>query len=183
MRSVCVFCGSRPGVLPAYRAAAEDFGERCAARGLALVYGGGHVGLMGTVADAALAAGGEVIGVIPGALRDRELAHAGLTRLEVVDGMAPRKERMAALSDAFAVLPGGWGTLDELFEMLTWNQLGLAAQPVGLLDAGGFYTPLVDFLERVRDAGFVAPAQHAELLVESSADALLDALEAACPRT
>src|SRR5262245_12742237 len=142
MRRVCVFCGSSAGNRPEYADAARHLGAALARRGLGLVYGGGHVGLMGVVADAVLRAGGEVIGVIPQALVERELAQAGLTRLEVVDTMHQRKARMADLADAFVALPGGFGTCDELFEILTWSQLGLHARPVGLLNVAGFFDPL-----------------------------------------
>ncbi|HZY83935.1 MAG TPA: TIGR00730 family Rossman fold protein, partial [Gemmataceae bacterium] len=134
MKRVCVFCGSSSGTRPEYAAAARRFGAALAGRGLGLVYGGGHVGLMGALADAVLAAGGEVVGVIPQALVDRELAHGGLTELLVVNTMHERKALMADRADAFAALPGGFGTADELFEILTWAQLGLHAKPVGLLN-------------------------------------------------
>jgi hypothetical protein len=159
MKAICVYCGSRPGTQPAFAAQAVAMGTRIAREGLALVYGGGNVGLMGVLADAALAAGGEVIGVIPQQLVEWEVAHAGLTRLDVVAGMHARKARMFALSDAFVALPGGFGTLDEWFEMLTWKQLGLGDKPCALLDVDGFYGPLVGMLDRMVESGFV-PAQH-----------------------
>ena len=142
LRSICVFCGASPGAQPVYRQAAENLGRHLAEQGLRLIYGGGAVGLMGVVADAALAAGGEVIGIIPQSLERAEIGHPGLTRLEVVDGMHARKARMAELSDAFIALPGGLGTLEELFEVWTWGQLGYHCKPLGLLDVGGFYSKL-----------------------------------------
>jgi len=140
------------GANPAYREAAVALGQAIARRGLTLVYGGGAVGLMGVVADAAMAAGGEVVGIIPQSLLDAEVGHKGLTRLEVVDGMHARKARMAELSDAFIALPGGLGTLEELFEVWTWGQLGYHAKPLGLLDVNGFYDELLDGMDR-----FIAP--------------------------
>ncbi|HEV3083366.1 MAG TPA: TIGR00730 family Rossman fold protein, partial [Gemmataceae bacterium] len=143
MTTVCVFCGSRSGGQPLYAAAARQLGISLVARGMDLVYGGGHVGLMGILADAVLRGGGEVVGVIPQALVERELAQEGLTRLEVVDTMHQRKAAMADLADAFAALPGGYGTADELFEILTWAQLGMHAKPIGLLNISGFFDPLL----------------------------------------
>ncbi len=176
MRYLCVFCGSRPGARASYRQAAERLGSLLGQRGLGLVYGGGHVGLMGAVADAALAAGAPVIGVIPGTLVERELAHTGLTSLEVVDSMHARKARMAELSEAFLALPGGWGTCEELFEVLTWNQLGLHSKPCGVLEVGGFFAPLLRFLEHAREEGFVTPGQHARLHCGDDAAQLLTQL-------
>ena len=138
LRSICVFCGASPGATPIYQEAAEALGRHLAENGIQLVYGGGAVGLMGMVANAALAAGGEVIGIIPQSRKDAEVGHSGLTRLEVVDGMHARKARMAELSDAFIALPGGLGTLEELFEVWTWGQLGYHAKPLGLLEVNGF---------------------------------------------
>jgi uncharacterized protein (TIGR00730 family) len=175
---VCVFCGASSGRSPAYAAAARVFGASVAKRGLGLVYGGGRVGLMGAVADAALAAGGEVIGVIPQELVDRELAHAGLTELRVVGSLHERKGLMAELSDAFAALPGGFGTLDELLEQLTWSQLGLHAKPVGLLDVGGYWEPLVALARHATEEGFVRESDLAAIAVSDDADLLLDRLEA-----
>lgn len=177
VRSVCVFCGASIGANPAYRAAAVALGEAIARRGLRLVYGGGAVGLMGVVADAAMAAGGEVVGIIPQSLVDAEVGHSGLTRLEVVDGMHARKARMAELSDAFIALPGGLGTLEELFEVLTWGQLGYHAKPLGLLDVNGFYTKLGGFLDHIVEEGFVRPQHRAMLLLGQQADALLDGMD------
>lgn len=178
MKRVCVFCGSSPGRSPAYLEAAQATGRALARRGVALVYGGGSVGLMGAVADATLAAGGEVIGVIPRALELRELAHARLTTLHVVGSMHERKAKMAALADAFVALPGGMGTLEELAEILTWAQLGLHARPVGLLDAAGYYGPLIQFFDRAVAEGFVRPEHRRLLLVGADPDALLDGFAA-----
>jgi uncharacterized protein (TIGR00730 family) len=174
MKRICVFCGSSPGHDPRYLEAARTMGHTLARRGLGLVYGGGSVGLMGAVADAALAAGGEVIGVIPQVLQIRELAHRSLTTLHVVGSMHERKALMAELSDGFVALPGGMGTLEELSEVLTWAQLGLHARPVGLLDVAGYYQPLADFFDRAVGAGFLRPAHRALLLVGHEPGALLD---------
>src|SRR5215207_8224445 len=163
MRSVCVFCGSSSGASPAYGEAARALGAHLAREGLTLVYGGASVGTMGVVADAALAAGGRVVGVIPRGLVAREIAHPGLTELVVVDSMHERKAAMADRADAFVALPGGLGTLEELFEVWTWGLLGIHAKPVALLDADGFYDPLLAFLDRAVDEGFVRAAQRAML--------------------
>ena len=177
VRSVCVFCGASIGANPAYRAAAVALGEAIARRGLRLVYGGGAVGLMGTVADAAMAAGGEVIGIIPESLMNAEIGHKGLSRLEVVDGMHARKARMAELSDAFIALPGGLGTLEELFEVWTWGQLGYHGKPLGLLEVNGFYSKLTAFLDHIVGEGFVRAPHRDMLHVSESPDSLLDALD------
>jgi hypothetical protein len=174
MKRICVFCGSSSGHDPRYLEAARTMGQTLARRGLGLVYGGGSVGLMGAVADAALAAGGEVIGVIPEVLQIRELAHRSLTTLHVVGSMHERKALMAELSDGFVALPGGMGTLEELSEVLTWAQLGLHARPIGLLDVAGYYQPLADFFDRAVGAGFLRPAHRALLLVGHEPGALLD---------
>jgi hypothetical protein len=174
---VCVFCGASSGRVPAYAEAARSFGDAAARRGLGLVFGGGRVGLMGAVADAALAAGGEVVGVIPQSLVDRELAHEGVTRLEVVDSLHERKARMAELADAFVALPGGFGTLDELLEQLTWSQLGLHASPVGLLDVEGYWRPLIALARHATAEGFVRESDLAAIAVADDAEALLDRLE------
>ena len=176
MRRVCVFCGSSLGSRPAYADAARRLGEALARRRMGLVYGGGSIGLMGVVADAALAASGEVIGVIPGALERRELAHGKLTKLHVVGSMHERKARMAELSDAFVALPGGLGTLEELAEVLTWAQLGLHRKPCALLDAGGYWRPLTAFLDHAVAERFVRPEHRAMVLVEEEPEALLDRL-------
>lgn len=179
MRRVCVFCGSSPGVHPAYLAAADALGGLLARRGLGVVYGGASIGLMGAVADAALAAGGEVVGVIPEALEAKEIAHERLSRLEVVGSMHERKARMSELADAFIALPGGMGTLEELSEMLTWAQLGLHQKPCGLLDVAGYWQPLVAFFDHAVQERFLRPQHRALLLVEETPEALLAAL-AAC---
>ena len=178
VRSVCVFCGASIGANPAYREAAVALGQAIARRGLTLVYGGGAVGLMGVVADAAMAAGGEVVGIIPQSLLDAEVGHKGLTRLEVVDGMHARKARMAELSDAFIALPGGLGTLEELFEVWTWGQLGYHAKPLGLLEVNGFFDPLLAFLDHLVQERFVRQP-HRDMLQRAASPAeLVDALAA-----
>jgi uncharacterized protein (TIGR00730 family) len=154
---VCLYCGSKVGRLDAYAAAAAELGRTCAERGVGLVFGGGSVGLMGIAADAAMAAGGEVIGVITEQLVGAEVAHHGLTRLDVVATMHERKARMADLADGFVVLPGGFGTVDEFAEILTWNQLGIVSKPVVLLDVDGYWAPLLEWADRAVQAGFVRP--------------------------
>jgi uncharacterized protein (TIGR00730 family) len=181
MKRICVFCGASSGNDPRHAEAARALGRLLAHRGLELVYGGGSVGLMGTVADAALGAGGRVIGVIPQVLQIRELAHRGLTDLRVVGSMHERKALMAELSDGFIALPGGMGTLEELAEVLTWAQLGLHQRPVGLLDAGGYYRPLIAFFDQAVTAGFLRPAHRALLLVAEAPAPLLDRLAAFAP--
>jgi uncharacterized protein (TIGR00730 family) len=176
IRSICIFCGSSNGVGTGYEAAARRFGECVAQRGIRLVYGGASVGLMGAIADTALRAGGEVVGVIPRQLVDREIAHRGLTNLHVVDTMHERKAMMADLSDAFVALPGGLGTLEELFEVWTWGMLGLHDKPYGLLNVDDYYSPMIHFLDHARDQGFIRAAQRAKLVVEDDATRLLDAL-------
>lgn len=178
---ITVFCGSRPGARPAYAAAARALGACLAAHDLGLVYGGGSVGLMGTVADATLAAGGEVIGVIPEALARPEIAHAGLSELHVVDGMHPRKWMMAERAAAFVALPGGVGTLEELFEALSWTQLGIQHKPVGLLDVDGYWRPLCAMLDHAVEEGFVTPEHRSLLVVAEDSETLLSKL-AAVPR-
>jgi hypothetical protein len=183
MRSLCVFCGSATGARPAYAASAHALVAALARRGTGLVYGGGSVGIMGVLADAALAAGVRVEGVIPRHLDEREIGHHGLTRLHVVDGMHSRKALMAELSGGFLALPGGIGTLEELFEVYTWGQLGLHPKPVALLDVDGYYTPLVTFLDHATAEGFLRPEHRAFLLVGSDPETLLDAMEAWVPPT
>jgi uncharacterized protein (TIGR00730 family) len=178
LRRVCVFCGSKHGVRPEYTEAARAMGAALAAAGIGLVYGGGRVGLMGVVADAVLDAGGEVIGVIPDHMSDREIAHYGLTDLRVVGSMHERKALMYELSDGFVALPGGLGTLEELFEITTWSQLGLHAKPTGLLDVAGFYTPLVRFLDQLVTEGFIAVRHRRLLRVADKPSALLEQLAA-----
>ncbi len=174
--NVCVFCGSRPGAQPAYAAAAEQIGTAIGRRGWGLVYGGGRAGLMGTVADAALAAGARVVGVIPRSLMDRELGHPGLAELHVVDTMHQRKSLMAERSDAFLALPGGIGTLEELFEVWTWRQLGYHDKPVGLLNVDGYYDGLLGFIETMAAQGFVTAPQRDLLQAGTDPHALLERL-------
>ena len=163
---VCVFCGSNAGTDPSYAEAARDLGEFFAREGIGLVYGGGSVGLMGVVADAVLAAGGEAIGVIPHALWAREVGHRGLTDIRIVDTMHERKAMMADLSDAFIAMPGGLGTFEEIFEIWTWAQLGLHAKPVGFLDVNGFYAPLMQFLDRAVREQFLRAEHRAIAIIE-----------------
>ena len=164
---LCVYCGSNAGVDPAFAEAAVALGRRLAERGVGLVYGGGHVGMMGTIADAALAAGGEVIGVITRQLVGAEVAHRSVTALEVVDDMHQRKARFEQLADGFIALPGGFGTVEELFEMVTWNQLGLVRKPVVLLDVAGYWAPLVAWVDHAVRSGFVR-AEHTQLLARAT---------------
>ena len=171
---ICVFCGSRQGGRPEYVATARRLGELMAARGIGLVYGGGHVGLMGTLADAVLKAGGEVIGVIPDNLVQRELSHHGLSELHVVGSMHERKALMAERADAFIALPGGFGTFEELFEIVTWAQLGLHRKAVGVLNVGGFYDGLLALVDHAIGEGFIPEDNRALLLESDNADALLD---------
>lgn len=178
MQSVCVFCGSSPGAHPAYAEAAKELGQLLAARGVRLVYGGGHVGLMGALADAALAAGGTVIGVIPQSLADKELAHLGLTELRVVGSMHERKALMAELAEAFVALPGGIGTLEEFFEVWTWGQLGFHAKPCGLLNVGGFFDPLLAFLDGLVAQRFLRSEHRAMVEVDDAIPRLLARLAA-----
>ena len=173
MKTLCVYCGSNAGNDPAYADAARALGARMAKDGVALVYGGGNVGLMGIVADAVLAHGGEAIGVIPQQLVDWEVAHRGLTRLEVVDSMHARKARMFDLADGFIALPGGFGTLDEMFEMLTWRQLGLGKKPCAFLDVGGFWSHLMAMLDTMVRERFLHADQRADLWHGDDIDALL----------
>ncbi|MEJ7714462.1 MAG: TIGR00730 family Rossman fold protein [Thermoleophilaceae bacterium] len=173
---MCVFAGSRDGADPAYTEAAARLAEAIVAAGLGLVYGGGRVGLMGAVADAALAEGGEAIGVIPSALQRREIAHRGLTELHVVESMHERKAMMAQLCDAFVALPGGFGTMDELVEAVTWSQLGIHSKPVGLLDVAGYWQPLRRLVDHAVDQGFVAPAGRDLLIWSDDPAELLTAL-------
>jgi uncharacterized protein (TIGR00730 family) len=176
MKAITVFCGSSAGVRPEYAAAATALGRALAERGLALVYGGASIGLMGRVADAVLAHGGTVIGVIPEALADKEIEHRGLTELHVVDSMHARKRMMADRADAFVALPGGVGTLEELFEVWTWAQLGHHAKPCALLDVAGYYDSLTAFLDHTVIEGFVRPQHREMLIVETDPQRLLDRL-------
>ena len=174
MDRICVYCGSSDGARSVYREAAERLGQTLADRDLGLVYGGGDVGLMGTVADATLEAGGEAYGIIPDALREREIAHDGLTDLEIVDSMHNRKQRMVDQSDGFIALPGGFGTLEEFMEVLTWTQLGLHDKPCGLLNVADYYADLAAFFDHQRDEAFVS-ADHREIvLIEDDPGELLD---------
>ena len=176
MKSILVFCGASPGRQPEYAAAAGDLGGLAASRGLQIVYGGASVGLMGALADSALAAGGTVVGVIPTRLVEHEIAHAHLTKLHVVETMHERKALMAKLSDAVIALPGGSGTLDELFELFTWKQLGLHRKPIGLFDVNEYWQPLLGFLEHAVNERFLRAEYLEDLPVERSAEALLDRL-------
>ena len=176
MRRICVFCGAAAGNDPRYAAAAGDLGEALAARSIELVTGGGKVGLMGVVADATLAAGGRVTGIIPRFLEEREVAHRGLTDLRVVESLHERKALMHELSDGFIVLPGGFGTMDELMETITWAQLGLHAKPIGIVNVGGYFDALLAFVEGAAGAGFI-PAAHRELLtIRDDAFTLVEAM-------
>lgn len=174
--AACVFCGSQAGARPAFLAAARELGVLLARRGVAVVYGGGHVGMMGALADSALAAGGKVVGVIPEHLMRPEVAHQGLTELLIVDSMHTRKRTMASRADAFVVLPGGYGTFEEMFEMVTWRQLRLHDKPVGLVNVDGYFDHLLAFLHHAEQQEFIRP-QHRHLLhVESSVSTLIDRL-------
>jgi uncharacterized protein (TIGR00730 family) len=175
VQRLCVFSGSRLGGHPDYVQAAEGLGRALAASGIGLVYGGAHVGLMGAIADAALDAGGDVIGVIPQALVDREIAHTGVSDLRVVGSMHERKALMADLSDGFIALPGGMGTLEELCEIATWTQLGLHAKPLGLLDVRGYYARLAGFLDHAVAERFMTVEHREMLVVEERAEAMLEA--------
>jgi uncharacterized protein (TIGR00730 family) len=174
MKRICVYCGSSPGKLAEYREAARMLGHELAVRNLGLVYGGASIGVMGAVADAVLEKGGEAIGVIPFALATREVAHSGLNDLFVVDSMHERKAKMAELSDGFIALPGGWGTIEEIFEMLTWAQLGFHQKPCGLLNISGYYDHLFTFLEHAIDQRFVREEYRPMIMMEQTADDLLD---------
>lgn len=174
--SICVYCGSRAGNSPEFAQVAREVGREIGRRGWQLVYGGGRAGLMGSVADATLAAGGTAIGVIPQALLERELGHRGLTELHIVQTMHERKKMMAERADAFLALPGGIGTFEELFEVWTWRQLGYHDKPLGLLNAGGYYDGLLAFMRHTMQQGFVSPPQVDLLQVDHQAEALLDRL-------
>lgn len=176
MKSVCVFCGSSMGNSPAFRTIAESLGRELAHRDLTLVYGGGNVGLMGAIADATLAAGGTVRGYIPRSLMEKEVAHRDLTELEVLGSMHERKAAMEAHADAFIALPGGFGTLDELCEILTWAQLGIHRKPIGLLDIEGYFAPLLAFFDSSVERGFIRPEHRALLQADTDPISLLDRL-------
>jgi uncharacterized protein (TIGR00730 family) len=178
LSSVCVFCGSSSGARPEYASAARALGRRLAEGGITLVYGGGNVGLMGITADAALDAGGRVVGVIPQAMVAKEVAHTGISELRVVASMHERKAAMVELSDAFIALPGGYGTFEELFEVVTWAQLGIHAKPCGLLDVGGYFHRLTEFLDGAVAERFLKPEHRELLMVATSADELLQGFAA-----
>ena len=177
MKRICVFCGAAAGHDARFAATAATLGRELAARGIELVTGGGKVGLMGVIADAALEAGGAVTGVIPRGLEEREVAHRGLTRLHVVETLHERKELMHRLSDAFVALPGGFGTLDELMETITWAQLGIHAKPIGIVNAGGYFDHLLAFVDAAEDRGFVSAAHRDLLSIDRDAVRVLDELE------
>jgi len=181
LKRICVFCGSSPGSSPEYARAASELGELLARRRIGLVFGGGGVGLMGRLAQAALEGGGEVIGVIPRFLHEKRVAFAGLSDLRLVGSMHERKALMAELADGFIALPGGLGTLEETFEALTWGQLGMHDKPCGLLDVAGFFTPLLRFLDQVCEQGFVGAAHRSMVLSAGSAGELLEKLERYVP--
>ena len=181
MRRICVFTGSRTGAGDRYASAARSLGALLAARGLTAVYGGAEIGMMGVLADAVLARGGKVIGVIPVHLTEREIAHSGLTELRLVDSMHERKMVMSGLSDGFIALPGGFGTLDELFESLTWAQIGLHQKPCGLLNVAGYFDGLLAFLDRAVEQEFLVPEYRRMLLVDTDPSALLDRMQVYAP--
>ena len=180
--SVCVYCGSRSGSDPRHALAARQAGQAIGQRRWQLVYGGGRVGLMGTVADAVLASGGRVVGVIPQKLREREVDHTSLSEIHIVDTMHQRKQMMAERADVFLALPGGIGTLEELFEVWTWRQIGYHDQPIGLLNVGGFYDGLLAFLRHTVSNGFLEQTQLDSLHVGTDADKLLERLHGACAK-
>ncbi|MBK6344736.1 MAG: TIGR00730 family Rossman fold protein [Bacteroidales bacterium] len=177
IKSICVFCGSSPGSEPEYTAAARQLGRLLGRKRITLVYGGSNIGLMRAIADACLSEGGHVVGVMPQGLIDREVAYTELKEFHVVESMSIRKEKMAELSDAFIAMPGGIGTLDEIFEAMSWNQLEIMDKPVALLNTKGFYNQLVSFLEYTVDQRFVRPEHQKNLLVDESPELLLDAIE------
>jgi uncharacterized protein (TIGR00730 family) len=181
IKSLCIYCGASAGASPRYAQAARALARAMAEDNIALVYGGGNVGLMGVIADEVLRFGGDVTGVIPRALVEREVGHQGLTRQFIVKDMHERKAMMAELSDGFIALPGGMGTLEELFEMLTWSQLGIHAKPVGLLNVDGYYDHLIGFLRHAEAEGFIRPPHGALMMVESGIDALLRRFKPAFP--
>lgn len=174
MRSVCVFCGSSVGIDPAYIEGARKIGRLIAERGMTLVYGGGNIGLMREVADSAIAAGARVIGVMPGSIVEKEIAHKGISKLHIVDSMHERKALMAQLSDGFIALPGGFGTLDEMFEIMTWNQLEIITKPTGMLNISGFFDHLIAHIKHAVAEKFVRPEHQDNLIVETNPAYLLD---------
>ena len=181
LQTICVFCASSAGVDPRYAAAARQLGTLLARSGRRVVYGGGNTGLMGALADATLAADGEIVGVMPRHLVEREVAHLGLTRLETVASMHERKARLSEMADAFVALPGGLGTLEEFIEIWTWGQLGLHQKPYGLLDVAGYYTPLLAFLDHAVREGFFRAEHRAMVRVSPEPEALIASMEAAPP--
>ncbi|MGO9246176.1 MAG: TIGR00730 family Rossman fold protein [Verrucomicrobiia bacterium] len=183
MTSICVYCGSSPGNDPAFLRAAREVGTLLAKRGITLVYGGGNTGLMGVVADAVLAAGGRVVGVIPGHLVQKEVGHNGLTEQHVVATMHERKGKMATLADGFLALPGGVGTLEEIIEVFVWMQLGLHAKPCALLNVNGYYDPLIKFLTRMTESRFLRAEQLSQLIVAREPSEALDRLQSFTPTT
>ncbi len=183
MKRLAIYCGSASPADPAFVANARQVGRTLAKRGIGVVYGGGKLGLMGAIADSALEAGGEVIGIIPQALVDAEVAHRGLTELHVVGTMHQRKQAFTDLSDGFVTLPGGTGTMDELWEALSWAQLGYHAKPVGLLNVSGYYDGLIAFWQEMASVGFVRPQHRGLLIVDSSLDGLIDQMAAFTPAT
>lgn len=183
MQRICVFCGSSPGVKQEYAVGARELGLVLAKQSIDLVYGGGHVGLMGIVADAALSAGAKAIGVIPRCLADKEVAHQGLTELKVVQTMHERKAQMAELSDGFIAMPGGFGTLEELFEVITWAQLGIHKKPFGLFNVAGYFDKLIEFMDFQVEQGFV-PERHRDMIIVSDeAEQLVELLSGFQPVT
>ena len=176
IQSICVFCGSSPGLDPAFGQAAEDLGRLLAERHIALVYGGGHVGLMGLIADATLNAGGKVHGVITRALEEKEVAHRGLSKLQITESMHDRKASMADASDAFVMLPGGLGTFEEFLEAATWTQLGIQSKPCAILNIGGYFDPLLNLLDRSVDERFLRPEHREQLVVGSDPASLIETL-------
>lgn len=177
LKSVCVFCGSQQGARAEYLDAARDLARACAARDMLVVYGGGHVGMMGALADEMLANNGRIVGIIPRHLMRSELAHRGLTELNIVESMHDRKRVMAERSDAFVVLPGGYGTFEEMFEMVTWLQLRLQSKPIGILNIEGYYDRLLDFLRHAASEGFIRPEHWDLIIVEHGVELLLDRLD------
>ncbi len=177
MKAICVYCGSSSGNHPAYLEKTKQLGEALASKSLALVYGGSKFGLMGQLADAVLSKGGRAVGVLPEALRTKEVAHSGLQELHIVKNMHERKAKMAELSDAFIALPGGFGTMDEIMEMITWNQLGFQAKPIGFLNVEGYYDKLFDFLGSLSSKGFVKPGLVEAITLEGEPEKLIDRLQ------
>ena len=183
MKSICVYCGSSDKMRPAYLECARQMGVTAARRGLEIIYGAGSTGLMGALADGAMQAGGQVTGVIPGFFNTPQLAHTGLTHLEVVENLHQRKARMAELAEAFVALPGGFGTLEELFEILTWAQIGLHSKPIGLLNALHYFDPLLTMIDHARVEGFIYAEHRALFTYAENPDDLLDAMEKHQPPT